>query len=57
MNKVKCYLYTILQYFSYLINTMSTTYKRTLVTSALPYANGPVAANEAFSGGMFGGAF
>jgi len=42
MNKVKCYLYTILLHFSYIINTMSTTYKRTLVTSALPYANGPV---------------
>ncbi len=42
MNKVKCYLYTILQHFSHITNAMPTNYKRTLVTSALPYANGPV---------------
>lgn len=40
--KVKCYLYTILHHFSHLTSNMSATYKRTLVTSALPYANGPL---------------
>lgn len=40
--KVKCYLYTILQLFLQIKKIMAPNFKRTLVTAALPYANGPV---------------